>query len=315
MPPFMPGTQLDDEVRKVQRALDDAKKIAEAIDREEKDFPNIFERPWWRDTQNNPLDDNDRAKLEAALGQFYNPQGRLNARGRQIFNQIAQINKNDSPNTPQFNLPSQPPPAPKPPSTPNVSPIVKANSADELVAEIGANWRRLDEQEMAVVAREYGAAGGVNALAKNRDDGDIERIKNNADADQYINLQQANIEEGGKQIERLLKQLKGARTTRGGGMDSRRKRENLEAIARVSRDIRRRRDLIARAEAKRQGGFAVDATEANVLNLPNDNEGIAELNAGNAIGANVFADGGLFSPSPRKTVDKRRIQRKCAEAP
>lgn len=294
LPPFMPGTQLDDEVRKVQKALDDAKKIAAAINREEKDFVNIPERPSWRDTQNNRLGDDDRAKLEAALGQFYNNEGNLNERGRQIFNQIAEIKKNDSPKPPT-------------PSTPNVSPIVKANSADELVAEIGANWRRLDEQEMAVVAREYGAAGGLNALAKNRDDGDIERIKNNADADQYINLQQANINEGGKQIEKLLKQLKDARTTRGGEMDSRRKRENLEAIARVSRDIRRRRDLIARAEAKRQGGFAVDAPEAAVLNLPNDNEGIAELNAGNAIGANVFSDGGLFSPALGRPLTKEEF--------
>jgi hypothetical protein len=294
LPPFMPGTQLDEEVRKVQKALDMAKQIAEAIDREEKDFPNLFERPWWRDTQGNGLGDDDRAKIEAALGQFYNREGRLNARGRQIFNQIAALKKNDKPSgQQQQNIPEPP--------------IAKANSVDELIGHIGSGWRPLNTQERQIVERQYRAAERVNPLIARRDDLDIEALKNTADADRYATGQQRVIQDHIDKIEKTLKELQRGRTTRGGEVGAGRQKEHLEVIARLQVDIRRRKNLIARAEAKRNSGFAVDAPPAPANNIADITRGLADLADGKVIGEGLIPSDGLIGADGKKlTPDDMR---------
>ena len=257
LPPFMPGTQLDDEVRKARKALDDVRKIAEAIDREPKDFPNLPKRPWWRDTQGNGLDDEDRAKIETALGQFYDRNGKLNPRGGQIFNAIlAQDKEKEKPKTPQANAAN----------------ADNFSSVEELITALGMGWRQLDEGEQNIVRQEYEGQKEARARLKEFDEKRIADITDVQKAEQFMFEERRAIIEHQATLANMMKQLRDQRTTRGGELNKRRQNELLGAIARIQQDIGRRRELVARALKKRDEGFLEEAPEAPDMRVPNATE-------------------------------------------
>jgi len=262
LPPFMPGTQLDDEVRKVRKALEDVKRIAEDIDREPKDFPNLPKRPWWRDTQGNGLDDEDRAKIEAALGQFYDRNGKLNPRGGQIFNAIlAQDKEKEKPKTPKAN-------------TANAD---NFSSVEELIEALGMGWRQLDEGERNLIRQEYEGQKGARARIKELDEKRIAEITDIQKAEQFMFDERRSIIAHQATLANMMKQLRDQRTTRGGELSKRRQNEILGAIARIQQDIGRRRELVARALKKRDEGFLEEAPEAPDMRVPSPTEAVNVL--------------------------------------
>lgn len=296
LPPFMPGTQLDEEVRKVQKALDDIKRIAQDIDREEKDFPNLFERPWWRDTQGNGLGDEDRAKIEAALGQFYDGSGKLNARGRQIYNQIAELKKNEAPEAPE----------------PEDSPMSRANSADDLINAIGMGWRQLDDGERNIIRKEFADADVIAERIKPMDDQQIAALRSDEDVDRFTSGMRNIILDHQRNVEKLMKGMREGRTTRGGELGVRRKNENLAAVARIQHDIARRRNLIARAERKKQDGFLVEAPELPVAEAPSPSEAVGKLDGGEVAGEGIIPRGGALDGLTREAL-RADVQKKAQD--